>query len=573
MNRSPINLQVFRNANKTSLLVLGVASMVFAAAPRGKETELMPLWGDDGYRRDIAARLQPLPQEYRVQEHYDDRYAGRVAGTCGEEKIIYSNTDGQFLYRPRRGVRVADDLFTALVDSCTVSTLRVRVTGGVEGGGGVFHADVSLFDKCPESDFESDFSSDNGTIIPGTYARFSDLEDDLTLLHDLVLDYSDRGICDDGTKCQVSLQNCVDESVCQPDPIQIPPTAWVRIRFDTDDARIVFGSPATTGFSVDGYDDPQAHCVAWFAGWPTFPHASFWIEMTAPNDCETHFLAYSAADPHRPPFLPTDATPPDVGRLPTRLGDDIRLSVDDCILDAFEIGMTGSTGPYEMSIDLRWPSILDVIPETVQTFSGHFNRGNVTVARFTIPPEIELSINRLDQPIFITWAANRSNTGVLEVDVTQVGESGPEFFAFDTDPNNPETWNTFFELDGSPAVFYASVLCRGEVDSDGDGFPDDHDACPDSDLAESIVLGECPTGAANQLLDDGCTMNDVLTECSVGAHSHGELTACAARQANEWRRQGLLSGKDVGRIAHCAGTSNERRPSKRVNDARSRSRR
>ncbi|MCH9003632.1 MAG: hypothetical protein IIC02_13760, partial [Planctomycetes bacterium] len=59
------------------------------------------------------------------------------------------------------------------------------------------------------------------------------------------------------------------------------------------------------------------------------------------------------------------------------------------------------------------------------------------------------------------------------------------------------------------------------------------------------------------------TMNDVLTECSVGAHSHGELTACVARQANEWRRQGLLSGKDVGRIVHCAGTLRKNRPSKR----------
>ncbi len=68
-------------------------------------------------------------------------------------------------------------------------------------------------------------------------------------------------------------------------------------------------------------------------------------------------------------------------------------------------------------------------------------------------------------------------------------------------------------------------------------------------------------------------MNDVLSECSVGAHSHGELTACVARQANEWRRQGLLSGKDVGRIVHCAGSSNEPRPSKRVKDVSTRGRR
>ena len=296
------------------------------------------------------------------------------------------------------------------------------------------------------------------------------------------------------------------------------------------------------------------------------------MELTAPSECGIHFLAYSAADTDGSAFLPTDIAPPNVGTPTTRLGDDIRLSVDDCILSAFEIGMKGSSGFYEMSIDLRWPSILDVIPETARTFSGR-GEGSVEVAHFRIPPEIELNIGRLDQPIYITWDPNQPSTRVLEVNVAQVGESGPEFFAFDTDPNNPETWNTFFEPDGSPAVFYAAVYCRGEADSDGDGVLDDHDACLDSDLAKLIAVEECPTGVPNQLLDDGCTMTDVLTECSVGAHSHGELTACVARHANEWRRQGLLSGKDVGRIAHCAGTSNERRPSKRVNDARSRSRR
>ncbi|MCH9003277.1 MAG: hypothetical protein IIC02_11945, partial [Planctomycetes bacterium] len=374
----------------------------------------------------------------------------------GDGQVIYSNKNSQFLFRPGRGARVADDLITKLVGPCSLNTLRVRVNGGVEGGGGVFVADVNLYDGCPAS-------GEGGTEIPGTRVRFRDLDDDLTLLHDLVLDYSDRGICDDGTECQVSLQNCVDESVCQPDPIQIPPTAWVRIRFDTDDAAVVAGSPPTIGFSGDRYDDRQVHCVAWFGGWPTFPHASFWVELTAPFDCEKHFPAYSAANPNRPPFLPTDIAPPHVGTPTTRLGDDIRLSVDDCILDAFEIGVRGSGGTYEMSIDLRWPTILDVIPETVQTFSGTGN-GSVKVARFTIPPEIELSIDRLDQPIYITWAADFEDApaGVLEVDFTQIGESGPEFFAFDTDPNNPETWRVLNEGDGTPAVFYAAVYCRGD---------------------------------------------------------------------------------------------------------------
>ena len=68
-------------------------------------------------------------------------------------------------------------------------------------------------------------------------------------------------------------------------------------------------------------------------------------------------------------------------------------------------------------------------------------------------------------------------------------------------------------------------------------------------------------------------MNDVFTECSVGAHGHGEFTACVAGHANKWRRKGLLSGKDVGRIVRCAGTPNEPRPSKRNKDVESPGRR
>ena len=162
---------------------------------------------------------------------------------------------------------------------------------------------------------------------------------------------------------------------------------WLRLRFDTDEAAILLGSPPTIGFSSDAYDD-RGSCTAWFSGWPAHLHASFWVELTAPVDFEKHFPAYSAANPNRPPFLPTDIAPPHVGTPTTRLGDDIRLSVDDCTLDAFEIGMRGFAGPYEMSIDLRWPTILDVIPETIQTVFGT-GQGSEEVARLTIAPDLE----------------------------------------------------------------------------------------------------------------------------------------------------------------------------------------
>ena len=74
-------------------------------------------------------------------------------------------------------------------------------------------------------------------------------------------------------------------------------------------------------------------------------------------------------------------------------------------------------------------------------------------------------------------------------------------------------------------------------------------------MCELSPIEECPTGVTNQLLDDGCTMMDVLAQCSEGTSSYDELTACVASRTNKWRRQGLLSLKDVGRITGCAGAS------------------
>ncbi|MHC4305970.1 MAG: hypothetical protein ACYSW2_16045, partial [Planctomycetota bacterium] len=45
-------------------------------------------------------------------------------------------------------------------------------------------------------------------------------------------------------------------------------------------------------------------------------------------------------------------------------------------------------------------------------------------------------------------------------------------------------------------------------DSDGDGIPDDEDACPDSILTPTIVINGCDSGVTNVLFEDGCTMSD-----------------------------------------------------------------
>lgn len=65
-------------------------------------------------------------------------------------------------------------------------------------------------------------------------------------------------------------------------------------------------------------------------------------------------------------------------------------------------------------------------------------------------------------------------------------------------------------LNSAPAV----------LDSDGDGIPDDEDACSDSDLSATVVIDSCDSGVENQLFDDGCTISDLIEECADDVSNH-----------------------------------------------------
>ncbi|MCH7888762.1 MAG: hypothetical protein IIA00_05735 [Proteobacteria bacterium] len=558
-----------------------------------------------------ADQLIRLPETYKVKKRYPDGHAmnnalaGAPLGCAGldvETKEIYTSKGGQFAYPPGRGRRVADDLVTELFRACSICSLEVRVTGGVANGDGEFRADISLFDGCPSA---------GGSEIPGSLVKYTGLEDDLGQFHDLVLDYSDRGVCSDagtcvldgslchvmeqdcavggctngfpcdpdqsfgtcddkdgtacdqacedgsqctnstcadntacvpacaggfecfsngpacgdgsecvrseciGPSCLLSQQNCTggtcdDGSACNTDgpacgdgstcvssfiacvedPLQIPAAVWLRLRFDTDDAAVVLGTPPTRGFSADGYDDPQGPCTAWFAGWPAFPHASFYSEIIAPADCETHFLAYLAANPHKPAFLPSDLGPvigpggvlrPPVTHPETRLGDDITLTVDNCILSAYELGIKGTFPPefFVMDIDLRWPDVQTIQQGTRREFYA-WSGDNTVVGHFTIDEDLNLAISANDQPIFITWQSNNATVGAIEVDINQAGTSGPTMLAYDVDPARPDEWVVASDGDNTPAVFYAAIFCRGET-SRGACCPDQFDT-PGSEM-------------------------------------------------------------------------------------------
>ncbi len=111
-----------------------------------------------------------------------------------------------------------------------------------------------------------------------------------------------------------------------------------------------------------------------------------------------------------------------------------------------------------------------------------------------------------------------------------------------------------YALTAVPAMFTnnAGQTATLTPDSDDDGVPDDEDACPDSDLSETVIIDGCDSGVGNPLFEDGCTMADMIAECTDGAANHGQFVSCVALLTIEWRNAGLINGQEMGSIESCA---------------------
>ena len=82
------------------------------------------------------------------------------------------------------------------------------------------------------------------------------------------------------------------------------------------------------------------------------------------------------------------------------------------------------------------------------------------------------------------------------------------------------------------------------VDSDGDGVIDADDACPDSDLGPTIVIGGVDTGVDNEPLGDGCTIADLIDAILAADPS----TADVVQFLVALRAEEIITGQDLGAI-------------------------
>ena len=97
-----------------------------------------------------------------------------------------------------------------------------------------------------------------------------------------------------------------------------------------------------------------------------------------------------------------------------------------------------------------------------------------------------------------------------------------------------------------------STTTEPPPDRDGDGIPDAVDSCPDSDDTLTVVIDGCDSGVPNHLADDGCTIADLIREIAASATNHGEFVSGVAALTNAFKKDGIISGREKGRIQRCA---------------------
>ncbi len=88
--------------------------------------------------------------------------------------------------------------------------------------------------------------------------------------------------------------------------------------------------------------------------------------------------------------------------------------------------------------------------------------------------------------------------------------------------------------------------CKAALDADGDTVDNANDVCPCSDLSPTIVIDGEDTGVANDLLDTGCTISDLIAQLLAADSSVEDIVAFLVYL----RSEGFITGQELGAILH-----------------------
>ncbi|MDP3518436.1 MAG: hypothetical protein Q8S94_14825 [Pseudohongiella sp.] len=103
---------------------------------------------------------------------------------------------------------------------------------------------------------------------------------------------------------------------------------------------------------------------------------------------------------------------------------------------------------------------------------------------------------------------------------------------------------------GSNYYFSGSVaaVIGDYVDTDGDGIKDDVDACDESDLSATVVVGGNDSKVGNTLLGNGCTITDMIKMIRDDESIHGQRVSGVADFLNAISNDGVITGRQRGAI-------------------------
>jgi len=96
----------------------------------------------------------------------------------------------------------------------------------------------------------------------------------------------------------------------------------------------------------------------------------------------------------------------------------------------------------------------------------------------------------------------------------------------------------------APIVDMGAYEFQTAADTDGDGIPDDTDPCPDSDLADTIVIDGIDSGVVNDLLEDGCSISDLIMATLDSDPSAKPLVELLV----ELKSESTITGQEMGAI-------------------------
>jgi len=206
--------------------------------------------------------------------------------------------------------------------------------------------------------------------------------------------------------------------------VLLPPTVWLAVKPSRATVGVLGGSPALLGFSSDIVDFPGTACNADAGGFPgtvesSKPHASFNAEIFVRDDCPSTFPAYRVSSPGRNGFSEGPRW---------CMAEDIELSVDECDMVAYELGVRlnnfTSVSSFRTRLfddDVGLPGA--EVPGTSKSVSISSGPG-AYVLRYTFDPPIRLPSRKL----WISFEAGATGAGwILAQKAPDIGTGDPRF--------------------------------------------------------------------------------------------------------------------------------------------------